>query len=296
MRTTAALRTLLKQSGAVMAPGAHDALAARIIEQAGFDVVYFTGYGQAASYLGKPDVGLLTMTEMATRVANIADAVGIPLIADGDTGFGNHVNVMRTVRQYEKAGAAAIQLEDQVFPKRCGHMLGRQVIAVDDMVSKIKAAVDARRDEDFVIIARTDARTSQGLEAAIDRGYAYQEAGADLLFIESPESVDEMRQIASSFSVPLLANMVEGGRTPLLTAAELGQIGYRIVIYPTASVYAVARTLMDLMSQLKAWGTTRGFIDRMVTFSEFNQLVGLAEIADAERRYSPHEACTSTRG
>ncbi len=279
-----------------MAPGAHDALAARIIEQAGFDVVYFTGYGQAASYLGKPDVGLLTMTEMATRVANIADAVGIPLIADGDTGFGNHVNVMRTVRQYEKAGAAAIQLEDQVFPKRCGHMLGRQVIAVDDMVSKIKAAVDARRDEDFVIIARTDARTSQGLEAAIDRGYAYQEAGADLLFIESPESVDEMRQIASSFSVPLLANMVEGGRTPLLTAAELGQIGYRIVIYPTASVYAVARTLMDLMSQLKAWGTTRGFIDRMVTFSEFNQLVGLAEIADAERRYSPHEACTSTRG
>lgn len=279
-----------------MAPGAHDALAARIIEQAGFDVVYFTGYGQAASYLGKPDVGLLTMTEMATRVANIADAVGIPLIADGDTGFGNHVNVMRTVRQYEKAGAAAIQLEDQVFPKRCGHMLGRQVIVVDDMVSKIKAAADARQDEDFVIIARTDARTSQGLEAAIDRGHAYQEAGADVLFIESPESIDEMRQIASSFSVPLLANMVEGGRTPLLTAAELGQIGYRIVIYPTASVYAVARTLMDLMSQLKAWGTTRGFIDRMVTFSEFNQLVGLAEIADAERRYSPHEACTSTRG
>lgn len=279
-----------------MAPGAHDALAARIIEHVGFDVVYFTGYGQAASYLGRPDVGLLTMTEMATRVANIADAVGIPVIADGDTGFGNHVNVMRTVRQYEKAGAAAIQLEDQAFPKRCGHMLGRQVIAVDDMVSKITAAADARQDEDFVIIARTDARTSQGLEAAIDRGYAYQEAGADVLFIESPESIDEMRQIASSFSVPLLANMVEGGRTPLLTSEELGDIGYRIVIYPTASVYAVARALMDLMNQLKACGTTKGFIDKMVTFSEFNQLVGLAEIADAERRYSPREACISTRG
>ncbi|WP_371373194.1 oxaloacetate decarboxylase [Sporomusa aerivorans] len=285
MRQTSVLRQLLAAGSIVVAPGAHDALTAKIIEKTGFPAVYMTGYGQAASHLGKPDVGLLTMSEMVARAANIAEAVNIPVIADADTGFGNAINVMRTVREYEKAGVAAIQLEDQVAPKKCGHMTGRQVVPQAEMVGKIKAAVDARRDEDLMIIARTDARTVHGIEEALARGKAYEEAGADILFIESPESLEEMKKITSDFKVPVLANMVEGGRTPLLTVTELAALGYDLVIFPTASTYTMARAMTSLMEKLRETGTTAGMLEQMVTFTEFNELVGLPQIRELESTY-----------
>ncbi len=285
MRQTSVLRQLLAGQGIVVAPGAHDALTAKIIEKVGFPAVYMTGYGQAASHLGKPDVGLLTMSEMVSRAANIVEAVGIPVIADADTGFGNAINVMRTVREYEKAGVAAIQLEDQVAPKKCGHMTGRQVVPQAEMVGKIKAAVDARRDADLVIIARTDARTVHGLDEALTRAKAYEEAGADILFVESPESIEEMKRITAGFTVPVLANMVEGGRTPLLPVPELAAIGYQLVIYPTASTYTVTLAITRLMEQLKATGTTAGMLDQMIAFSEFNELIGLPQIRETEAVY-----------
>lgn len=289
MRKTTQLRNLLHQKKILIAPGAHDVLTAKIIAKVGFEAVYFTGYGQAASHLGTPDVGLLTMSEMADRVRNFVAAVDIPVIADGDTGFGNAVNVMRTVRTYESAGAAAIQLEDQVAPKKCGHMTGRQVIPMEEMVGKIKAAAAAREDPDFVILARTDARTNWGIEEAIRRGKAYEAAGADVLFIESPEGIDEMKQITSSFNVPVLANMVEGGRTPLLAATELEKIGYHIVIFPTASTYITAQAVFNLMRELKEQGTTQNSMKDMISFSQFNDLIGLPEIRQLENEYLVQE-------
>lgn len=276
------LRQLLEDSKILIAPGAHDALTARIIENVGFEAVYLTGYGQSASHLGQPDVGLMTMTEMLMRVRNISRAVSVPVICDGDTGFGNVVNVIRTVQEYERAGAAAIQLEDQVFPKKCGHMTGRQVVPVEEMVLKIKAAVAAREDKDFVIIARTDARTIMGIEEAVERGKAYEKAGADVIFIESPESKEELEYIASSFKVPVLANMVEGGRTPLLSAEELEKLGFSLVIYPTASVYITAAAVKRLMEHIMREGTTKGLIGDMISFEDFNDLMGLPRIRKIE--------------
>ncbi|HVJ49181.1 isocitrate lyase/PEP mutase family protein [Desulfitobacterium sp.] len=279
------LRELLSSKEILVAPGAHDALTAKIIEKSGFNAVYMTGYGQAASHLGMPDVGLLSMSEMLARANNFASAVEIPVIADGDTGFGNAINVMRTVRQYELAGVAAIQLEDQVAPKKCGHMTGRQVITIEEMVGKVKAAVETRQNPDLVIIARTDARTVHGIEEAIRRGKAYEEAGADVIFIESPESVEEMKIITSSFKVPVLANMVEGGRSPQLSAPELQALGYDIVIFPTASTYITAQSMKNLMEELKKTGTTKGLIDQMIPFAEFNALIGLNEIRELENKF-----------
>lgn len=285
IRKTTELRNLLAGEKIVVAPGAHDALTAKIIEQTGFPVVYMTGYGQAASHLGKPDVGLLTLTEMVSRAANIVEAVNIPVIADADTGFGNAVNVIRTIREYEKAGVAAIQLEDQVAPKKCGHMIGRQVVPKEEMVGKIKAAADARRDADLIIIARTDARTVHGIDEALERAKAYEEAGADLLFIESPETIDEMKQITSLFRVPVLANMVEGGRTPFLPTQELDELGYDLVIFPTASTYLAAKAIGRLMETLLQTGTTKSLLQDMITFEEFNRLIGLPQIREIENRY-----------
>lgn len=281
------MRQLLSEKEILVAPGAHDVLTAKIIEKTGFKAVYFTGYGQAASHLGSPDVGLLTMTEMVARVRAFVTAVDVPVIADGDTGFGNVVNVMRTVKEYEAAGAAAIQLEDQVAPKKCGHMTGRQVVPLEEMVGKIKAAVDAREDDNFVIIARTDSRTTMGIEEAIRRGKAYEAAGADVLFIESPENVEEMKLITASFKVPVLANMVEGGRTPMLPVKELQAIGYGLVIFPTASTYVTTRAMLELMTELKISGTTAGMVDKMVPFAQFNDLIGLPAIRETENKYLP---------
>jgi len=285
-KMTSRLRKLLSRDQILVAPGAHDPLVARIIEKEGFEAVYMTGYGTSASVLGQPDVGLLTQTEMAIRAANLVEAVSIPVIADADTGYGNAINVQRTVRLYEKAGVACIQLEDQVAPKKCGHMLGREVISQEEMVGKIKAACDARIDDDLMIMARTDARTNFGIDAAIERGLAYEAAGADIIFIESPESIEEMQKVTSSFNVPVLANMLEHGRTPLLTAIELEDLGYDLVIFCVASTYVIAKAVTKLMKELKTTGTTAGMIDEMIPFSEFNELVGLNSIREKEKAYA----------
>ncbi|WP_213698981.1 isocitrate lyase/PEP mutase family protein [Acetomicrobium sp.] len=285
-KMTSRLRKLLSRDQILVAPGAHDPLVAKIIEKEGFEAVYMTGYGTSASVLGQPDVGLLTQTEMAIRAANLVEAVNIPVIADADTGYGNAINVQRTVRLYEKAGVACIQLEDQVAPKKCGHMLGREIISQEEMVGKIKAACDARVDDDLMIMARTDARTNFGIDAAIERGLAYEAAGADIIFIESPESIEEMQKVTSSFNVPVLANMLEHGRTPLLTAKELEDLGYDLVIFCVASTYVIAKAVTKLMKELKATGTTAGMIDEMIPFNEFNELVGLDIIREKEREYA----------
>lgn len=282
------MRSLLAKPEIVVAPGAHDALTAKIIAGTGFRVVYMTGYGQAASHLGSPDVGLLTQTEMLSRAANFVEALQgceVAVFADGDTGFGNAINVMRTVRLYEKAGVAAIQLEDQIAPKKCGHMIGRQVVPLEEMVGKLKAAVAARQDPDLIIVARTDARTAHGIEEALRRAQAYAEAGADVLFVESPESIEEMKAITSTIKKPCLANMVEGGRTPLLTARELQELGFRIVIFPTASTYATCKAMSDLMNGLKIHGTTAPMMQNMLPFEEFNTIIGLPAIRKLESTY-----------
>lgn len=279
------LREMISSQEILVAPGAHDALTAKIIQKTGFKTVYMTGYGQAASQLGMPDVGLLTQTEMVSRVSSIASVVDVPVIADGDTGFGNAVNIMRTVRLYEGAGAAALQLEDQVAPKKCGHMTGRQIVSLEEMVGKIEAAVAARQNPDFLIIARTDARTVHGIDDAITRGKAYERAGADVLFIESPESVDEMKTITSSFNVPVLANMVEGGRTPFLSATELEKLGYNLVIFPASSTFITAQAMKMLMEEIKSSGTTKKLLNQMISFGEFNDLIGLNEIQELEAKF-----------
>lgn len=281
------LRERLQKKEILVAPGAHDVLTARIIEKVGFEAVYMTGYGTSASLLGMPDVGLLTMTEMVQRASNLAEAVDVPVLADGDTGYGNVVNVIRTVKEYEKAGVACLQLEDQILPKKCGHMLGRQITTQDEMVGKIKAAVDTRKDKDnMLIMARTDARTDYGLEEAIKRGKAYEEAGADILFIESVETEEEMKAVTSSFKVPVLANMLEHGRTPLITCKELEKIGYDLVIFCVSSTYVSAKAVLDLMEYLKENGTTKGYFDKMITFQDFNKLIGLPGIREAEEKYA----------
>ena len=287
MKKTTLLKQMLRAPELLVAPGAYDVLSAKIIEHSGFKAVYMTGYGTSASILGQPDVGLLTMTEMVDRARNLAEAVDVPVLADGDTGYGNPLNVMRTVREYEKAGVCAIQLEDQVFPKRCGHMLGRKVIPREEMVQKIKAAADSRRDDDFVIIARTDARTDHGLEEALERGKAYEEAGADLIFIESPENLDEMRKINEVFpNTPTLANMLEGGRTPIPTTKELEDMGFGIAIYCTRPLYAAALAVRNYMQHLKTHNTTADFFDHLLTFPEFNAFIGLDAYNALSRKYA----------
>lgn len=279
------IRELFAAGKFIVAPGAHDMLTGKIISTLGFDAVYMTGYGQSASHLGKPDVGLMTMSEMVMRAANMVEATEIPVIADADTGFGNAVNVMRTVREYEKAGVAVIQLEDQVMPKKCGHMVGREVITKEEMLGKIKAAVDTRQG-DMMIMARTDARTVFGIEEAIERGIAYKEAGADIVFIESPETQEEMKLINEKVNCLTLANMVEGGRTPMLKNGELEALGYNLVIYPTASTYVTTKAMMDLWEGLKRDGTTATMIDQMIPFPTFNEIIGLPRIREIEANYS----------
>ncbi len=291
MLNTTRLRELLVQRDLLVAPGAYDALSARLIAQTGFPAVYMTGFGTAASVLGQPDVGLLTMSEMVSRAAALAAVVGDrPLIADADTGYGNPINVRRTVREYERVGVAAIHIEDQVWPKKCGHMEGKQVIPADEMVQKIRAAVDARQDPDFVIIARTDANAVYGLEDALRRGRAYREAGADVIFIEAPRSIEELRAIAQAFpDVPLLYNWAESGKTPLLPLEEIHALGFKLVIFPVSMLFAATQALLDLLEALKQGQTSLAFAERMVTFSQFTDQIGLPEIQALERRYGVHQ-------
>lgn len=282
------LRDLLTRDRILLAPGAYDALTARLIEASGFEAVYLSGAGVSYSTLAKPDVGLITQTEMVERLAQLAAAVTIPIIADGDTGYGNAINVTRTVQLYERAGAAAIQLEDQDFPKRCGHLGGKTLIPAAEMVGRLRAARHARTSGNFLIIARTDARSVQGLAAAVERGRRYVEAGADMLFVESPESEDELRQIADAFpGVPLVANMVEGGKTPLLTAAKLHAVGYALVIFPNSLTRRLAHAALSFLAELRASGTTRGMLDQMMLFGDLNRLLGLEDVHTLEREFLP---------
>ncbi|MDK2881772.1 MAG: 2,3-dimethylmalate lyase [Bacillota bacterium] len=285
MKKTTQLRKLLSSGKIVVAPGAFNALSARIIEQAGFPAVYMTGYGASADLLGAPDYGLLTLTEMANHAARMAQAVNVPLIADGDTGYGNAINVRRTIQEYERAGVAAIHLEDQVMPKRCGHMEGKQVIDAKEWAKKIEAAVDARTDSDFVIIARTDARAVYGLDEALSRAKMAVAAGADVIFVEAPQSVDELKKVADTIDAPVMANMIEHGKTPLLSVDELQELGYSLVIYPLATLYMATQAMREAMKELKDTGTTAGLVDRMLAFHEFNDLVGLKDFQALERKY-----------
>lgn len=273
----AKFRALAEAKDILVLPGAYDALSAKLAEAAGFDAVYMTGYGQSASKLGAPDVGLMTMSEMAERAKDICAAVSIPVVCDGDTGFGNVVNLVRTVREYERAGAAAIQLEDQTMPKKCGHMLGRQVVDAEEMVNKLRAAAAARRDPNFLIIARTDARTNHGIDEAIRRARLYEQAGADVIFVESLESIEEMRMVNQAVSKPTIANMVEGGRTPYLTAQELQGLGYRLVVFPVSTLYAAMQSVLSVLGELKSTGTVELSPGKMVNFTQFNELIGLPQ-------------------
>jgi 2-methylisocitrate lyase-like PEP mutase family enzyme len=278
MTATGQLRRLLRQPGVIRSLGAHDVFTARLIECAGLETVFLGGFGTAASLLGLPDVGLLTLTEMADAVRRMALRVGIPVVADGDTGHGDLHNVVRTVREFEQAGAAGVLLEDQVTPKRCGHFQGKQVIPAEDMVLKLRAALRTRRDPDFVIIARTDARAVEGIAGAIDRANRYAAAGADVCFIEAPQSLQELERIPREVRHPLLVNMLTGGVTPILPVAELEQLGYKIVVCPIESLLVAGTAIQRLIQML----LTRGRVDlpaeEMMTFDQVKQILGLDEV------------------
>jgi len=271
----------------IVAPGVYDALSASLAAAAGFDTLYLSGAAIAYCRLGRPDIGLVSSTEVSETIALVRDRVPCSLIVDADTGYGNALNVQRTVRVFERAGASAIQLEDQVFPKRCGHLTGKAVVPAGEMVGKIKAAVDARLLATTLIVGRTDAAAVEGLDRAIERAHLYAEAGADILFIEAPRSRDDLLHVTRELghTAPLLANMVEGGNTPLLTASELADIGFRLVIFPGGIVRALARAARDYYSSLKANGTNAPFRDRMFDFHELNDILGTAEILNNAKAY-----------
>ncbi|HEV3291780.1 MAG TPA: oxaloacetate decarboxylase [Streptosporangiaceae bacterium] len=283
----ARLRALLDSGETIVAPGAFDPLAARLVEEAGFPAVYMTGFGTSAALLGRPDVGLLTMTEMAGNAGRIADCVDIPVIADADTGYGNPLNVIRTVGAYEAAGVAGIHIEDQVAPKKCGHMDGKLVIPAEEMAAKIRAAVEARCQPEFVIIARTDARAVEGLDRALERARLYRDAGADVLFIEALVSEAEVEQAALTFpAVPLLFNWAEGGRTPPVSLARLTELGYRIVIFPIGTLLAATAAMRRVLAEIARAGTPEAALAGLPSFGEFVDFIGLPQVREAEQRYA----------
>lgn len=290
MNPTSRLRALIAEGRCIIAPGVADALAARLVALEGFDVAYMTGFGTSLTRLGMPDVGLLTATEMVDNAYRIADACGLPLVADADTGYGNPINMRRTIRDYEKAGVAGVHIEDQAWPKRCGHLAGKRVIPTAEMAAKIRAACDARHDPDFVIIARCDAIAVEGVEAALERGERYREAGADMLFIEAPVGRTEVERVAGHFrGVPLLYNMAASGKTPDLPADELGRLGFRLAIYPNWVILAAIPAMRRLLRELKKGGGIGSLRDEVATFKEFTDIAGLPEIQSLESRYGVPE-------
>jgi len=283
---TKVLRNLLSSDDFLLLPGCFNALSARLVEQAGFPAVYISGASVAGNFLGYPDIGLASMAEVLENARNIAQVTNIPVICDCDTGFGNAVNVIRTVRDFENAGMAGIQLEDQVMPKKCGHTEGKLLISKAEMVQKIKAAVDTRRDDDFILVIRTDAIAVNGIEDALDRAKAYEAAGADIVFVEAPQNLDQMKRITSTIKAPLLANMVEGGgKTPILPSAELKALGYKLAIYPVSLWMAAIKTMQDVLQVLKENGTTLPCAERMVSFQEMFEVVGRSGYAALEKKY-----------
>jgi 2,3-dimethylmalate lyase len=280
------LSARIKEPGLISAPGVFDMISARIADGMGFDALYMTGFGVVASHLGLPDAGLASYTEMVGRVHQIAAGTKTALIADGDTGYGGLLNVDFTVRGYEAAGAQAIQIEDQEFPKKCGHTPGRRVVPLADAVRRIKVATEARSSRDFLVIARTDARTSLGLDEALRRSEAFLKAGADILFIESPESEEEMARIGRTFDVPLVANMVEGGRTPVLDKKELEGLGFKIAIFPTSGFLAAGAAMRSIYEEIRSSGSSKSWTGDMYAFDEFCRLMGFERIWQFERQHA----------
>ncbi len=281
------LRDRLENSSDIITlPGVFDALSARIAEHVGFDAMFQTGYGSSAALLGMPDFGLLNAGETLENAKRIISAVNTPVLVDADTGYGNPLNVWRMVRDLENLGAAGIFLEDQVWPKRCGHMSGKEVIPKDDYLPKLKAALEARRSKDFVIVARTDARAPLGLQEAIERGKAYRKAGADVVFVEAPRSVEELKQVAEEIDAPLVANMIEDGITPNLSSQELQKLGYRIAVFPLSALYSATYAMRQVLTELKETGATKQTRRMMVTFKDFNSFVNLQKFMDLDKKYS----------
>jgi 2-methylisocitrate lyase-like PEP mutase family enzyme len=279
------IRDLLSQ-GTVVMPGVYDALTARIAARVGFEVVFISGYSVSAARLGEPDFGFLTQTEMADAARSVCRVSEAPVIVDADTGYGNALNVMRTVRDLQEAGAAGVFLEDQVWPKKCGHMAGKRVVETAEHAAKIRAAAEARGERDLFVVARTDARQPLGLEAAIERCLVYKEAGADALFVEAPRSIEELQRVAQALPPPLVANMIERGVTPHLPAGELRALGYQLIVCPLAALFAAARAVQEVLSELRERGTTAGALDRMLAFDDVNELVHLPERYADEARYA----------
>ena len=281
------LHELLALPDPVLAPGVYDALGARLVEEAGFEAAYMTGFGTAASKLGRPDVGLLTMSEMVDNARSIARACQLPVIADADTGYGNVINVVRTVQEFEQAGVAAIHIEDQVMPKRCGHLDGKQVVPVDEMLSKIRAAVTARSAPEFLLIARTDAAAVEGIGSAIDRARRYRDAGADVLFVEAATSEADIERVASELAgTPLLFNWAEGGKTPPISYERLRELGFAIVIFPLSILLTATAAIRHSLAQIKVAGTPAPILEHMPAFGEFVEFIGLEEIQDLEQRFT----------
>lgn len=287
MKKTTLFRSLMNAPELLMLPAAHDGVSALAIEQAGFSAMTVAGYGAAGSVLGLPDIGLISSTEMLAHYANLVARVSLPVMVDIDTGFGDVNNVIRTVRQVEAMGAAALFIEDQTFPKRCGHMAGKTVVPVEEYLPKLKAALWARQDPDFVIMARTDAAAQYDLDEAIRRARLYAETGADMVFVEAVRSVEDMRKVNASVGAPSLANMIEGGRTPFLTAKELQDVGYAVAAYPCASVFATARIMQRWAGHLKEHGTSAGFAtpETMLDFEEYFRFIGAEEIREREKNF-----------
>jgi len=287
----ATLRALLAREQPTLAPGAFDALSARVVEAAGFDAVYMTGFGSSASLLGQPDVGLLTETEMMDNARRMAQAVAIPLIADADTGYGNPLNVIRTVREYERAGVAALHIEDQLSPKKCGHMDKKRVIPADEMAAKIRAAASARSAQDgILIIARTDARAMEGLEAALDRAERYRDAEADILFVEAPQSMDEIEAVARRLSgSTLLFNWAEGGKTPPVAHKDLAALGFKLIIFPISLLLSATQAMRAAAAQIRADGSPVTLVRTLPSFQEFTDFIGLPEVKSIESRFGVQE-------
>ena len=286
MRLSTRLRRMLDEPEIIVLPGAYDALTARLAERAGFSAVFTTGFGFAATVLGMPDLGLLTMSETMERVRHVVRTLSVPLVADMDTGYGNALNVVRTVRECVALGVAGIILEDQEWPKKCGHFEGKRVIPAQEQAAKLRAAVEARGDDDLVIIGRTDARQPLGLEEAIRRGKLYREAGADVVFVEAPRSLDELREVARAIpDAPLFANMIEGGKTPLLSSAELQELGYKMVVYPLSALFSAAKAAEETYRALFEEKTTAARQEAMVSLPQFEEIIGVPAWRELERRY-----------
>jgi methylisocitrate lyase len=280
------LRALFERDGIAVLPGCYDALSAKVVERAGFDAVYLSGAGVSNTKLGIADTGLVTRTEMSRRLEYVADAVSVPVFSDADEGYGNPVHVRRTVQEYERAGAAGLHIEDQAFPKRCGHFEGKELIDADEMVQKVRAAVDAREDDAFVVVARTDARAVEGVEAAVERANRYAAAGADAVFPEAPRDEAEMRRFCEEIDAPVMANMVEDGQTPLSDAETLEAIGFDLVIFPNSLLRAAMRTMVDTADHIRTAGTTADVLDDIADFELRNELTDKAHVDALEQQYA----------